>query len=852
MTAAFSAFLAWAFLAALEPVRAEKSPLSISFREDFNQDGRVSVADVVALLIASRDNPADPALDYNGDGSYGITDAVALLIGIAKGKLHPVDLGSAGWRVLGPGGGGSLFVPRVSPHDPNHVFLCCDMTGAYVTTDQGVSWRMFNLRTMVDDIEFDPLVPGTVYACNTGLYRSEDGGVRWRLIYPDPANVIAEHMAGDHAEQSFETADGMPDAEIDKVLVDPLNSGHIWIALHARWNGPARILVSHSRGADWQMLSEIPDDGAVAIFPGAWWGKPEEVTVITGNSGRLISEETGQAAALTMPDTGIVSAAGGRGDSGAVFYILTSLRQKGSVLAGGVYRSTDGGKSWAAVNKDLTKNWASTGEVPRYVFLATCETRPEVVYLSCDYYSVGSAYPPQCGIFKTTDSGESWKWSYQADWNAVLSKNSTESWYTFSYDPSWAGGPHELGVCPTNPDICYAADGHAYRTLDGGTHWEEVYSNNRPGGSYSSRGLDVTTCYGVHFDPLDSLHIFITYTDIGLFHSFNGGESWVHAIQGIPFDWMNTCYWLVFDPAVKDRIWSVWTDCHDLPRPKMFTSGKLASGGYLGGVAVSNNGGDFWVVSNSGIPSNTVCTHIVLDPTSPADSRTLYVCGFGRGIYKSTDGGKKWAEASNGLGHNRNAWRMVRVPDGTLFLLMARGLEEGNVVDGVLYRSDDAAANWKTVTLPQGVNAPNDLVFDPSDPKRMYLSTWPWTDRSVLPRKEYDGGLYRTEDQGVTWKLVFRQDAHVYAAAIDPANSSTVIINTFDSAAFRSDDRGDSWRRLKGYNFKWGHRPVFDPHHSGMLYLTTFGGSVFYGPAAGVPGAFEDIENLNENWRWSE
>ena len=114
---------------------------------------------------------------------------------------------------------------------------------------------------------------------------------------------------------------------------------------------------------------------------------------------------------------------------------------------------------------------------------------------------------------------------------------------------------------------------------------------------------------------------------------------------------------------------------------------------------------------------------------------------------------------------------------------------------------------------------------------------------------EHCGGLLRTEDGGMTWKQIFDEEAHVYAAALDPENPSTIYINTFDSAAFRSDDRGANWYRLEGYNFKWGHRPVVDPHNPGMLYLTTFGGSVFHGPAGGVPGAFEDIEE-DDFLRW--
>src|SRR6267143_5803202 len=49
-----------------------------------------------------------------------------------------------GWRVLGPGGGGTMIGPTISPHDPSVVLEHCDMTGGYVTTDGGSSWRMFN------------------------------------------------------------------------------------------------------------------------------------------------------------------------------------------------------------------------------------------------------------------------------------------------------------------------------------------------------------------------------------------------------------------------------------------------------------------------------------------------------------------------------------------------------------------------------------------------------------------------------------------------------------------------------------------------------------------------------------
>ncbi len=49
--------------------------------------------------------------------------------------------------------------------------------------------------------------------------------------------------------------------------------------------------------------------------------------------------------------------------------------------------------------------------------------------------------------------------------------------------------------------------------------------------------------------------------------------------------------------------------------------------------------------------------------------------------------------------------------------------------------------------------APNDLVYDPSDPQRLYLSCWPLT----VGAEEVGGGLFRSEDGGVTWRQVFRE-----------------------------------------------------------------------------------------------
>jgi len=88
----------------------------------------------------------------------------------------------------------------------------------------------------------------------------------------------------------------------------------------------------------------------------------------------------------------------------------------------------------------------------------------------------------------------------------------------------------------------------------------------------------------------------------------------------------------------------------------------------------------------------------------------------------------------------------------------------------------------------------------------------------------------------------------VNSAGIESMQPDTLYINTFQNAAYRSADAGETWSRIEGYRFKWGQKAVPDVNNPGMLYLTTYGGSVFHGPAEGIPGAFEGIENMPGNW----
>ena len=173
------------------------------------------------------------------------------------------------WRVLGPGGGGTMRRPAVSPHDPRVVVEGCDMTGAYITRDAGQSWRMFHLGWVPEAFAFDPKDERVIYAGTGALWRSEDAGQTWAMVFPDPARNTVEHGWGDHADVVYTTDDPLYpsglDVNIQSIAVDPVDTRRIVIASSATPPGPpgsqptghSMILGSEDRGRTWARIAEL-------------------------------------------------------------------------------------------------------------------------------------------------------------------------------------------------------------------------------------------------------------------------------------------------------------------------------------------------------------------------------------------------------------------------------------------------------------------------------------------------------------------------------------------------------------------------------------------------------------------
>ena len=463
--------------------------------------------------------------------------------------------------------------------------------------------------------------------------------------------------------------------------------------------------------------------------------------------------------------------------------------------------------------------------------IATSLRNPDTAYVSFRELEEGGI--KWLGVAKTTNAGRTWQPIWKEDSNpaAKPATNIHDAWITERFGSDWGENPLALVVAEQDANLSYGTDlGRAMRTTDGGASWVAVYSRKSGETGWISAGLDVTTTYGYHFDPFDHNRQFISTTDIGLFRSEDGGRSWISSTRGVPKEWMNTTYWIEFDPEVKGRVWSVNSWTHDLPRPKMWRRKGIRD--YRGGVCRSDDGGRTWTKSNAGM-EETAATHVLLDPTSPPTARVLYVAAFGRGVYKSVDGGKSWKLKNTGITQKEPfAWRIVRDSRGTLYVLVARRSEDGSIGtegDGAIYKSTDGAENWRRVTMPEGSNAPNGLATDPSAPDRLYLAAW------ARDKGEHGegGGIYLSVNAGDTWTRVLDRDRHIYDVAIDPRDARILYASGFESSAWESSDRGESWTRIPGFNFKWGHRVIPDPDDSKKVYITTFGGGVWHGSVDG-------------------
>lgn len=739
-----------------------------------------------------------------------------------------------------------MFYPAVSPHDPDYAFVACDMTGSFVTYNGGKSWRMFSLRGPVKYFVFDPGDSNIVYAKSVALFKSTDRGNTWKIIYPGVAEIKGFVAKGDHAEERIITNDSTR-RNVLAFSVDPDNSRNLHAVISI--DNKVAYYFSEDQGEKWTLEKEF-ENGVKNIFILPSSPKDNRTIFFTGINSITVRENGIWKTNPGPEEVGKINEYSGGYDKLRNKYIIYAISGKSYFNPegdnSGIYYSEDGGKTWDNRQNELIKLRMKNSDLPEWRTISTSGSHPEVVYVS--YAGLKVNKDTTCiGVAKSEDYGKTWNlvWKDRLSKNGdMYTANYKKGWIDERFNPTWGENPFSIGVSPLNPDICYTTDfGRTIKTSDGGRTWEQVYTNKKEGAGWVSRGLEVTTGYNIVFDPFDNTHLYIANTDIGLMESKDGGESWMSATvnNGIPRKWMNSTYWLEYDPNIKGRAWAVMSNVHDLPRPKMWR--RVAVDKFTGGILTTADDGKSWSQASQDI-GEAAFTHILIDKTSGKESRILYACAFGKGVYKSIDGGKTWKQKNKGIeGSEPFAWRIVKNDKkDMLYLVVCRRSDDGSIgneLDGAIYRSSDGAETWVKIPLPEGTNGPMSIMVDPGDNDRLLLSAWGRvTSGEFSP--DSGGGIFLSNDNGKTWKHVLKKDQHIHDITFDSRNNTWYACG-FTGSAYRSDDRGETWNRIKGYNFKWGKRVEPDPRDPGKIFIITFGGGVWYGPAKGDENAVEDI-----------
>ncbi len=131
-----------------------------------------------------------------------------------------------------------------------------------------------------------------------------------------------------------------------------------------------------------------------------------------------------------------------------------------------------------------------------------------------------------------------------------------------------------------------------------------------------------------------------------------------------------------------------------------------------------------------------------------------YDVGSGRGIFKSTDGGRTWQAL--GLAASRDIGRIWVDPrNADVVVVAALGHIFGPNPERGIYRSTDGGKTWVHALAINDDTGAVDLAADPTNPNLLYAAAWQMRGRPWLSYFEPPAGpgsaIYRSTDGGVTW-----------------------------------------------------------------------------------------------------
>jgi photosystem II stability/assembly factor-like uncharacterized protein len=387
------------------------------------------------------------------------------------------------------------------------------------------------------------------------------------------------------------------------------------------------------------------------------------------------------------------------------------------------------------------------------------------------------------GVWKSTDAGDTFEtaWddeSSQAMGALAISSNGTL--YAATGEANPGGG-----------SIVYGGTG-LFRSKDGGQSWESI-------------GLKESGSIGrIFIDPVNPNRIFVAATgplfygggERGLYRSLDGGDTWELVLEGEN----NTTgsVDVVIDPLNPDRVYTAMWDRIRKPNHRQY-------GGSGSGIYYSEDGGDNWTKSETGLPSEEK-GRIGL-AVSSTESGKVYATvvkpdGYFEGFYTSLDGGKTWTKAPH---HSQLAGSQSSF--GWWFGRNYVDPKDGNhiFVSGVsLMESKDGGATWARSNGNLVHADQHSMAWDPKQPGRVYLGN--------------DGGVYRSELNGLVtgqWqKATYEPYTQFYTLDVSNQDPTRISGGTQDNGSNRSWGK-DGWNNYYGGD---GLMNLINPENQNIVF----------------------------------
>ena len=718
------------------------------------------------------------------------------------------------WRSVGPGGGGWIQSIACDPRDPDTLYVGCDVGGYYLSRDAGRTWTIHNTGLNCYYIECIAIHPQDsrilLLGSPGGVFKSTDQGMSWQW-----------KRSGFPEAQRYGWS-----APIGALCFDPTRPNVLYAGIgrpREGRDGKGQVYKSEDCGETWRLITQPGVLDAAAIASDLEVSSDGKVILYATNKGLYRSEDGGATWQLSiqgLPHGDVREVAFAPSNPQAVYCTVRTTARDGAPFNGGVYRSDDGGRTWQPRSNGLAMRVGRSDQPPQmtsnYKEIVVDPRDPDTVY-------VGDCAWVSAGVSKSTDGGRTWTRTCNRQ---AAGGNMEYGWITM-----WGPSVECLALCPARPQrLVFGTSGHVFLSDDGAATWQQRYCRQDPDGRFATTGLEVTCPRSIVADPHVPAKYYFGYMDIGLLISEDSGFTFRRCVQGMKFN--GTCFGVTPDPAVPGKVWAC--------------TGNWAAND--GDVCRSLDGGATWTrvgTLETGLPNGqTRC--LLVDPTSPAERRTLYVLSNGNGVFRSDDDGVTWRAVNEGLPQAARGRARGLVMDGAdprhLIVALAGAPSDG----AGLYETRDGAAHWQELDaiMPDAAGKPAPLpvgdVYDlqatAGSLTTLYLCQRESWNRSATPNVLLPGGLLRSTDGGKTWARVY--DFHfTHVVAINPTDPKTVYVGTTDHpyhdgcrapGIFESTDGGSTWRSVNGDVPNTNISCILvDPRQPSRLWIGTGGNGCF-------------------------